>query len=148
MGFTLGVGICEEICKILPVIVYLGTAQNNTWQGACVVGLASAVGFGVSEGITYSSSCYNGISGGKIYLVRFISCVALQAVWTGARAVLLFGSPDSVHGGDYSDLATTLAITPGVPIVLHGLYDTLLKQEMEVDALVVGAKCELVIRRG
>lgn len=137
MGFTCGVGICEEVCKIIPVIVYLGTAKNNTWQGACVVGLASGVGFGISEGITYSSSYYNGISGGEIYLVRFVSCVALHAVWTGAGAILLFGSQDAVHS-DYSDLVTALAITLGASIVLHGLYDTLLKQEMAIGALVVG----------
>lgn len=138
-GFTMGVGICEEVCKIVPVIFFLQNAdKNNTWQNACLVGLASGVGFGVSEGITYASSYYNGISGGEIYLVRFISCVALHAVWTGAGAILLFGAQDSVHGGDLSDLAVTLAMTLGVSIVLHGLYDTLLKQEFETGALIVG----------
>ena len=139
MGFTLGVGICEELCKILPVIVYLGTSEKSNWQGACLVGLASGVGFGVSEGIMYSSSYYNGISGGEIYLVRFISCVALNAVWTGAGAILLFGDQDFIHGGDESSgIASTLALTLGMSIVLHGLYDTLLKQDFEVGALLVG----------
>lgn len=139
MGFTLGVGICEELCKILPVIVYLGTSEKSNWQGACLVGLASGVGFGVSEGIMYSSSYYNGISGGEIYLVRFISCVALHAVWTGAGAILLFGDQDFIHGGDESSgIASTLALTLGMSIVLHGLYDTLLKQDFEVGALLVG----------
>ncbi len=139
MGFTLGVGICEELCKILPVIVYLGTAKNSTWQGACLVGLASGVGFGVAEGIMYSASYYNGISGGEIYVVRFVSCVALHAVWTGAGSVLLFCDQDFVHGGaDWNDILVTLAKTLGVSIILHGLYDTLLKQDFEVGALIVG----------
>lgn len=56
MGFTLGVGICEELCKILPVIMYLGTSEKSSWQGACLGGLTSGVGFGVSEGIMDSSS--------------------------------------------------------------------------------------------
>jgi RsiW-degrading membrane proteinase PrsW (M82 family) len=128
MGFTLGVGICEELCKILPVIVYLRASGKSSWQGACLVGLASGVGFGVSEGIMYSSSYYNGISGGEIYLVRFISCVALHAVWTGAGVILLFGDQDFVHSGaEGSDMLSTWALTLGVSIVLHGLYDTLLK---------------------
>lgn len=140
MGFTLGVGICEELCKILPVLVYLGTAKKSTWQGTCLVGLASGVGFGVSEGIMYSSSYYNGISGGEIYLVRFVSCVALHAVWTGAGSVLLYFNQDAVIGGaELSDVLFTLAWTLGISIILHGLYDTLLKQELEIQALWIGA---------
>ena len=106
-GFTLRVGICEELCKILPVIAYLGTAKKSTWQSAC--------------------------------LVRFISCVALHSVWTGAGAVLLYGDQDFVHGGaEGTDMIATFAMTLGVPVILHGLYGTLLKQEMPVGALVVG----------
>lgn len=139
MGFTLGVGICEEVCKILPVIGYLGTSKQASWQGACLVGLASGVGFGVSEGIMYSSSYYNGISTGDIYLVRFISCVALHSVWTGAGAVLLYFNQDGLHGGfDFMEIASTLGMTLGISIVLHGLYDTLLKQEMPFVALLMG----------
>jgi RsiW-degrading membrane proteinase PrsW (M82 family)/ribosomal protein S27E len=135
MGFTLGVGICEEVCKILPVIVYMATATNVSWQSSCLVGLASGVGFGVSEGIMYSSTYYNGISGGDIYLVRFISCVALHSVWTGAGAVLLYFNQENLHS-DWSDIIMILALTLGVPIILHGLYDTLLKQNMPAMALV------------
>lgn len=139
MGFTLGVGICEEVCKILPVIGYLGTSKKASWQGACLVGLASGVGFGVSEGIMYLSSYYNGISTGDIYLVRFISCVALHSVWTGAGAVLLYFNQDGLHGGfNFMDIASTLGMTLGISIVLHGLYDTLLKQEMPFVALLMG----------
>jgi ribosomal protein S27E len=135
MGFTLGVGICEEICKILPVIVYMATATNVSWQSSCLVGLASGVGFGVSEGIMYSSNYYNGISGGDIYLVRFISCVALHSVWTGAGAVLLYFNQDNLQS-DWSDIIMILALTLGIPIILHGLYDTLLKQNMPAMALL------------
>ncbi len=137
MGFTLGVGICEEVCKILPVIVFLGTAKKATWQGACLVGLASGVGFGVSEGIMYSSNYYNGISGAEIYLVRFTSCVSLHAVWTGAGAVLLYFNQETLHS-EWTDIITIIALTLGIPIVMHGLYDTLLKQDMPVWALLVG----------
>lgn len=137
MGFTLGVGICEEVCKILPVLVYLGTAKKATWQGSCLVGLTSGVGFGVSEGIMYSSNYYNGISGAEIYLVRFISCVALHAAWTGAGSVLLYFNQESLHA-EWTDVITIMAMTLGISIILHGLYDTLLKQEMPVWALLIG----------
>ena len=79
MGFTCGVGLCEELCKALPVVLFLRAKPHCGWRAACVVGLASGVGFGVSEGITYSGDSYNGIAEGMTYVVRFASCVALHA---------------------------------------------------------------------
>jgi RsiW-degrading membrane proteinase PrsW (M82 family) len=55
-----------------------------------MVGLLSGIGFGVSEGIHYSSDFYNGVLGADVYCVRFISCVALHAVWSGSAAVFIF----------------------------------------------------------
>src|SRR5439155_22233208 len=76
-GFTFGVGMCEELCKALPLLVHYRdhTTAHLSWRAACMIGLISGVGFGVSEGITYASDFYNGISAGDVYLVRFISCV-------------------------------------------------------------------------
>ncbi len=87
----------------------------------------------------YSSRYYNGIATGDIYLVRFISCVALHAVWSGAGAVLLYFNQDGLHGGfSFTDLASTLLMTQGISIIMHGLYDTLLKQEFPILALLIG----------
>ncbi len=96
MGFTCGVGLCEELCKALPVVIFLRGNGYAGWKSACVVGLASGVGFGVSEGIMYSSDHYNGVAVGLTYLVRFASCVALHAIWAGggrARHVPQSGLP-------------------------------------------------------
>ena len=57
---------------------------------ALLLGLASGVGFGVSEGITYASNYYNGIQTAGIYGVRFISCVALHSMWSAAAAITAF----------------------------------------------------------
>ncbi|HVJ85475.1 MAG TPA: PrsW family glutamic-type intramembrane protease, partial [Caulifigura sp.] len=59
-GFTFGVGLCEELCKAVPIVLYLWGNHKHTWQGATVVGFASGIGFGVSEGIMYSAEMYNG----------------------------------------------------------------------------------------
>ena len=53
------------------------------------VGPRIRAGFGVSEGITYASSYYNGVEELPIYVVRFVSCVALHAMWSAAAGITL-----------------------------------------------------------
>lgn len=138
MGFTLGVGLCEEVCKALPIAIYLNSTRNATWKGACLVGLASGIGFGVSEGLTYSSDYYNGISGFSIYLVRFVSCVALHALWSGCVAQLMVRNQDHLSL-DWESVFGFVVYYLSIAMVLHGLYDTLLKQEHNLWALGIAA---------
>lgn len=138
MGFTFGVGLCEEVCKALPIAIYLNSTRDANWKGACLVGLASGIGFGVSEGIMYSSDYYNGISGFSIYLVRFVSCVALHALWSGCVAQLMIHNQDHL-GLDWESVFGFLAYYLSIAMVLHGLYDTLLKQEHHLWALGIAA---------
>jgi RsiW-degrading membrane proteinase PrsW (M82 family) len=126
LGFTFGVGLCEEACKLLPALKRLDRFEPIDWRGLYLWGLVSGFGFGISEGIAYASG-YNGIQTGGIYAVRFISCVALHGIWSGSAAITLFQSEQKE--GFFRILA--------VPVVLHGLYDTLLKKNMDVLALVV-----------
>ena len=133
LGFTFGVGLCEEICKALPVLWWQQKHGLPSWRFAAIIGLASGVGFGVSEGITYSSDYYNGIHTGGVYLVRFASCVALHAVWSASVAVALFNLQYKVDTSEPWLVAIRAAL---LPMVLHGLYDTLLKKDMNVYALV------------
>ena len=108
------------------------------WRGACLWGLASGIGFGVSEGIMYSSRMYNGIGGVDIYLVRFVSCVALHAMWSASVGIAIARNVDAyeeVH--DASSFGLFMLRIIAVPMVLHGFYDTLLKKDMNGWALVV-----------
>lgn len=136
LGFTFGVGLCEELCKALPVAAYLTGHERPSVRMTCLVGLASGVGFGVFEGITYSSEHYNGVSDIGIYLVRFLSCVALHGIWTGSVAILMHRNQDHL---EYSWEAAWQFVVFYllVAMILHGAYDTLLKQQREVWALVV-----------
>ena len=61
-----------------------------TWRGACLWGMASGVGFGLAEGVLYAGQSYNGVAPAGIYLVRFASCVALHAVWSGSVGITVF----------------------------------------------------------
>ncbi|HEX3152144.1 MAG TPA: PrsW family glutamic-type intramembrane protease [Gemmataceae bacterium] len=138
LGFTAGVGLCEEVVKAIPVLFRYRRNVDDNWRGAFLWGLASGAGFGIAEGIIYSSNYYNGIMGSGIYVVRFISCVALHALWTGSAAIAIQQKQGLLQSADrwYDMIAPTILFI-AVPMVLHGLYDTLLKKDMPGIALVV-----------
>jgi hypothetical protein len=139
-GFTCGVGFCEELCKALPLVWHFRNKATLDWRGAMIWGLASGIGFGVSEGITYSSDYYNGVSGVDMYVVRFVSCVALHAFWAAAAGIVLYERQQTIQGPlSWYEFLPPLAPILGVPMVLHGLYDTLLKRDMGIIAFVVAA---------
>jgi RsiW-degrading membrane proteinase PrsW (M82 family) len=147
LGFTFVVGLGEELCKSLPVIFYIRTFRGASWRGAYLWGMASGIGFGVAEGITYAGRQYNGIATADIYLTRFVACVALHAVWSASVGITLFQSRRLVgkvlgavlYGGDFrwEELVLPTLRVLGVAMVLHGLYDTLLTQNLVPLALLV-----------
>ena len=138
MGFTLGVGLCEEICKALPVIFINRRPNGQSWRGAYLWGLASGAGFGLAESVIYAGGFYNGISGAGIYFVRNISCVALHALWTGSAAITIHRRQQWFQEDMrwYDWIVRCIAVV-AVPAALHGLYDTLLKKDMNALALAV-----------
>lgn len=136
LGFTFGVGLCEELCKALPLIWYYRSCDGVSWRSAVRWGLATGAGFGVAEGITYSSDFYNGLHGAEIYLVRFVSCVGLHAVWSASVALMLYRHHETIQGDqEWYRLALPLLRIMAVPMVLHGLYDTVLKMQLHEMAL-------------
>ncbi len=137
LGFTFGVGLCEELCKAIPFLWIYHHSSTPTWRQACLWGLASGVGFGVSEGIMYSQDHYNGMATGLTYLVRFISWVALHAIWGASVGLTLDRRQDTVRGVDGIAYYWAVLRIIAVPMVLHGMYDTMLKKDMELSALGV-----------
>lgn len=136
IGFTCGVGLCEELVKALPIIWYYRSCDGVSWRGAVRWGLATGAGFGVAEAISYSSSFYNGLFGGEIYLVRFISCVGLHAVWSASVALMLYRHHEWLQDElRYYEYVLPLLRIIAVPMVLHGLYDTFLKMQLQEMAL-------------
>jgi RsiW-degrading membrane proteinase PrsW (M82 family) len=127
LGFTLGVGVAEEVSKALPILITIMMGKTLDWRRACLFGVASGVGFGVFEGIHYASTMYNGVYFRDVYVVRFVSCVALHAVWSGSAGILLAERQATVRGARLGDLRWVLPAVLAGPIILHGFYDTLLK---------------------
>jgi RsiW-degrading membrane proteinase PrsW (M82 family) len=138
LGYTLGVGFCEEVCKALPLLWHYRQPSDRGWRTAFLWGLASGAGFGISEGITYAGDYYNGVHGLDIYIVRFISCVALHALWTVSVGITLQQKQGLIQGEmAWHEYIPRLVVIVGIPMVLHGLYDTLLKKDMNAGALAV-----------
>jgi protease PrsW len=139
VGFTCGVGLCEELCKALPLLWHYRNEARMGWRGAALWGLASGVGFGVAEGIMYSSRYYNGISPLNMYVIRFVSCVALHAIWSASVGIATWRRQETIQGDlDWTNFALAVIQILAVPMVLHGLYDTLLKKDLDLWALAVG----------
>lgn len=138
VGFTFGVGLCEEFIKAIPIFARYRNEDEMDWRGACAWGLASGAGFGIAEGIMYSSDYYNGIAGVGMYVVRFVSCVGLHSIWTASVGIMLWHHQEALHGDmEWLDWGVAIAKVQGVVMLLHGLYDTLLKREMSFLALLV-----------
>lgn len=137
LGFTFGVGLCEELCKALPLLWHYRTRARLDWRGACLWGFLSGVGFGISEAIMYAGH-YNGTQGTEIYLVRFLSCVGLHGIWASAAGIFIYKHQDLLQKARtwYSLFFNSVALVC-VPMVLHGFYDTMLKKDMNTAALCV-----------
>src|SRR5262249_26969131 len=73
-----------------------------------------------------------------MYYIRFISCVMLHAIWSGASALFLHRFQKLTHGRlTIWDAFCRMALLVAIPMVLHGLYDTLLKKGIDGLALTV-----------
>jgi RsiW-degrading membrane proteinase PrsW (M82 family) len=140
LGFTFAVGFCEEMCKAMPLLWHFRRRNTLSWRGACIWGLMSGAGFGVAEGIMYSSHYYNGIGTDEIYWVRFVSCVGLHAAWTAAAGVCLFRNRARLQGNRaFWEVLIWGAYVVFVPMILHGAYDAFLKQGFPIGAFALAA---------
>ena len=137
-GFTIGVGLCEELIKGIAIAVYLKSVRVPQWRIAYLVGLASGIGFGVSEGIHYSGQMYNGLTDWSIYPVRFVSCVALHAIWSGCVALMMYRNQETLFEEFSFGLVFMFIVQYLIgAMILHGLYDTFLKHDMNIAALLI-----------
>jgi protease PrsW len=139
-GFTFGVGLIEEACKIVPLFLLFLRKKSIAWRTAVLWGLASGVGFGVNEGILYSETFYNGIGSSMQYVVRFVSCVALHAIWSASAGISLYYTQSLLNQmSEWYEKAVVMLRVLIVVMFLHGLFDALLTRELKAPALMVAA---------
>lgn len=122
IGFVLGVGIFEELVKLLPVYFFLKYSKEPLLpQTVVFYGLISGIGFGVFEGVIYQISVNSKLDYNTSFfmnIARLTSLPFLHAVWTGISSYFIsfsFLYPIKRYS------MWLLAIF--IPATLHGLYD-------------------------
>ena len=82
---------------------------------------------------------YNGLATPMTYAIRFLSCVALHTIWAGSVGLLMFRDQSHLNDVEGSDILMFIVKYLSIAMVLHGLYDVLLKFNHEFGALAVAA---------
>ncbi len=124
IGYTLGVGLTEELAKAVPILIILYRAKEPLIpQTVVYYGLISGIAFGVWEGVQYQMT----VNAEQEYTVSFYlnilrltSLPFLHACWCSiAGYFLAFANLyPKYRKGLY-----VLAIA--IPALIHGLYDSI-----------------------
>jgi RsiW-degrading membrane proteinase PrsW (M82 family) len=123
LGYFLAVGIPEELCKALALLVIWKKAEPYAPQTMLFYGLMAGLGFGVYEGVDYQLGRNVRFSDtiGEYYLLnvlRLTSLPFLHAIWSGIAGYFLGFA--LLHTKRRRGL---FIVAIGLPALLHGTYD-------------------------
>jgi RsiW-degrading membrane proteinase PrsW (M82 family) len=130
LGAIFSVGICEELLKLLPVAVGIGSGRLARRQGAMFVGATAGLGFGLAESLWLSFDAY--VPGQwplSAYLTRFVGCAFAHAAISALGAALLFAMrpAPSKRPAAYAARWTLRTVAAAALVAVpHGLYDVCL----------------------
>lgn len=128
LGFVLGVGLLEELCKALPVyLLLLRPGKLSNPQTSAFYGAMSGLGFAIAEGAAYSLRYAFGLSRGEIGLgsyvaantIRFVSLPLFHAILAGIVGYFM-----GLAAINPSRQGAILLIGIAIASILHGLYNT------------------------
>jgi RsiW-degrading membrane proteinase PrsW (M82 family) len=128
VGFILGVGVLEEICKALPVYLLLWRPQKlQDPLTAAFYGAMSGLGFAIAEGAAYSFRYAVGLSRGQLDLgsymaantIRFVSLPLFHAMLAGITGYFV-----GLAVINPSRRSAIFSIGLAIAATLHGLYNT------------------------
>jgi hypothetical protein len=139
-AYTLGVGLVAGVMKAAPLLLELRTENDLSWRGAAAMGMGAGAAFGVVEAVMYCMHHLNGIEPAAAYQAVFASSVAVHGCCGAAAALALHARQDvlQTHGAGAAWALHVLRLL-AAPVVLQGMYDTLLKRGMHGGALLAGA---------
>ncbi|MEB3295779.1 MAG: PrsW family glutamic-type intramembrane protease [Synechococcales bacterium] len=132
VGFVLGVGLLEEVCKALPVYFFLlRSGELRDPLTAAFYGSISGLGFAISEGVVYSMLYARGLVEGEISVgayalvstIRFVCLPLFHAIWAGIVGYFL--GLAAINPARQSAL---IFIGIAIAATLHGLYNTFSSQ--------------------
>lgn len=147
-------GIWEELCKIMPVLMYVGWKKMRksdiSPSAILTIGVFSGLAFAAFENVEYAklsvlrsfelTSKYGadglaeGVKGAMItVMLRALSLVFCHAVWCG-----IFSCFIAVATATGRRWGALLLVGLGVSSILHGLYDWLLSVNDTLAALTAG----------
>ncbi len=126
LGFVFGVGLCEEIVKLLPLVYLLHQSIHRTLglHSFIALGFASGLGFGVSEAL-YIYNPWSGMAGVDANIIRWFAVVPSHGIYSAACAAALWKLGDHVTGAEtwWGKLGVTALAALSMAVV-HGTYDT------------------------
>lgn len=124
LGFILGVGLTEELAKLIPLLFISSRAkQPLVPQTLVYYGLMSGIAFGVFEGVQYQLGVNSSLEYSESFfhnIARLTSLPFMHAIWCGIAGYFVAFAKLYPK---YRISLYTLALF--VPALLHGLYDTL-----------------------
>lgn len=126
-GFILGVGILEETCKALPLIIFgLRKKTIKRIRDGVFLGFLSGLGFAASEGVTYTVKAtvnaiqYGSATGQLItFLDRAMSGPLQHSAWAGVVGWFI-GYASTKDGPKWPIVVVGILFMA----LLHGLFDT------------------------
>jgi RsiW-degrading membrane proteinase PrsW (M82 family) len=150
-GFVFHVGILEELCKVLPVLIYLAWKRRAADPLAMVeIGVFSGLGFAAFENVSYGHasvlSSYSlasrygaaglavGVQNAMVNtMLRSLSLVFCHAVWAGTFSYFV-----SVAAATRKRCGALFVVGLSVSALLHGLYNWFTGVQPTVSALLAG----------
>jgi RsiW-degrading membrane proteinase PrsW (M82 family) len=127
VGFILGVGVLEEMCKALPVYLLISYKKLRDPLSTAFYGSMSGLGFAIAEGVAYSFRYASGLSRGQLDLGSYVAANTIRFVSLPLFHAILAGIVGYFIGLTIINPSRRNALCfVGVLIaaILHGLYNT------------------------
>ena len=135
LGFVFGVGLSEEIGKMLPLLlINRKSKQPLLPQTLVFYGLMSGIAFGVFEGVQYQITINTQLGYTEAFysnIARLTSLPFLHAIWCAIAGYFI----------SFANLFPKYRIAlyflaVAIPALLHGLYDTFISISVLVSLLI------------
>ena len=124
IGYIFGVGITEELAKLIPLLIISSRAKQPLIPQTLVFyGLMCGIAFGVHEGVDYQLRINSNFEYTESFILnisRLTSLPFMHAIWCGIAGYFI--SFAKLYP-KYRASLYTLALC--VPALLHGIYDSL-----------------------
>ena len=125
LGYILGVGVTEELAKLIPLLIISSRAkQPLVPQTLVFYGLMSGIAFGVFEGVQYQLGANATLEYSESFfhnIARLTSLPFIHAIWCGIAGYFI------AFAKLYPKYRLSLyALAICIPALLHGLYDALI----------------------